>query len=194
MNEAGVIIAGRRSQLLQHEAAIRQLHDQVNTIPEVEAEYAKLTRDYGQYRSLYSELLLRKERERLGTVGEDQNVVSFNIIDPPAASIDPVAPKRQLLLIVVLVAGLCVGAGLAFLVHKVHPVFHDAKTLRALTGRPVLGVVSMTWLERHKLGRTVDFSSFAVAGASLMALFVIAFLLQEQFTSQVHALLSQASG
>jgi len=194
LNEAGVSIAGFRSQLSQHEATVRQLNDQVNTIPEVEAEYAKLTRDYGQYRSLYSELLLRKERERLGTVGEDQDVVSFNIINPPAASFDPVAPKRQLLLIAVLVAGLGLGVGLAFVIHKMHPVFHDARTLREVTGRPVLGVVSMTWLERHKLGRTVDFSSFAVAGASLLALFVIAVLLQEQFTTHLHALLSQAVG
>jgi len=194
LNEAGVSIAGLRSQFSQHEATVRMLNDQVNTIPEVEAEYAVLTRDYGQYRSLYNELLLRKERERMGTVGEDQNVVSFNIIDPPAASFDPVAPKRQILLIAVLVAGLGFGVGLAFLVHKMHPVFHEARTLREVTGRPVLGVVSMTWLERHKLGRTVDFSSFAVAGASLLALFVVAVLLQEQLTAQLHALLWQAAG
>jgi polysaccharide chain length determinant protein (PEP-CTERM system associated) len=194
LNEAGVTIAGLRSQIFQREAAVRQLNDQVNTIPEVEAEYAKLTRDYGQYRSLYSELLLRKERERMGTVGDDQNVVSFNIIDPPAASIEPVAPQRQLLLVVVLLVGLGAGAVLAFMVHKSHPVFHDAKTLREVAGRPVLGVVSMTWLERHKLARTVDFSSYAVAGASLLALFVITVLLQDRLTTKLHALFWQAAG
>jgi polysaccharide chain length determinant protein (PEP-CTERM system associated) len=194
LNEAGVTIAGLRSQLFQHEAAVRQLSDQVNTIPEVETEYAKLTRDYGQYRSLYSELLLRKERERMGTVGEDQNVVSFNIIDPPAALLEPVAPQRQLLLILALLAGLGAGVALAFVVHKAHPVFHDAKTLREVTGRPVLGVVSMTWLERHKLGRTVDFSSFALAGVSLLALFAMAVLLQDRLTAQLHTLLWQAAG
>jgi polysaccharide chain length determinant protein (PEP-CTERM system associated) len=149
LNEAGVRIAGVRSQIAQRDAMIRQFNDQVNTIPEVEAKYAELTRDYAQYKSLYDELLLRKERERMGTVGDDQDVVTFNIIDPPSASLEPVAPKRGLLLIVVLVMGFGAGAAVAFLIHKFHPVFHDARTLGEVTGRPVLGVVSMTWLERR---------------------------------------------
>jgi polysaccharide chain length determinant protein (PEP-CTERM system associated) len=193
LNEAGVRIAGINSQIAQRDSTIQQLRDQVNTIPEVEAEYAELTRNYAQYKSLYDELLLRKERERMGTVGDDKDVVSFNIIDPPAAAFEPVAPKRQLLLIAVLIVGLGAGAAIAFAIHKMNPVFHDARTLRETTGRPVLGVVSMTWLERHKVERTVDFSSFAFAGASLIVLFVVAILLQEQFTAQVHSLLSQAS-
>lgn len=194
LNEAGVRIAGLKSQISQRDATIRRLNDQVNTIPEVEAEYSELTRDYAQYQSLYSELLLRKERERLGTVGDDQDIVSFNIIEPPSASLEPVAPKRQLLLIVVLVLGLGTGGAVAFAIHKLNPVFHDAKTLREVTGRPVLGIVSMTWLERHKVQRTVNFSSFAVAGASLLALFAVMILLQDKFTMQLRALLTQVTG
>jgi hypothetical protein len=78
--------------------------------------------------------------------------------------------------------------------HQLNPVFHDARTLREATGRPVLGAVSMTWLERHKVERTVDFSSFTVAGASLVALFVVAVILRAQFATLMHSLIWQATG
>jgi len=194
LNESGVRIAGIRSQVTQSEVIVRQLNDQINTIPEVEAKYSELTRNYAQYAALYDELLMRKERERLGTVGEDRDVVSFNVIDPPAAAFEPVAPKRTLLLFGVLILGLGAGGALAFLIHQLNPVFHDARTLRDITGRPVLGVVSMTWLERHKVGRRIDFSSFAMVSVSLIAVFVITVLLKDQLSGLMHTLIWQATG
>lgn len=194
LNETGVQIAGLRGQVSQSEATVRQLNSQINTIPEIEAKYSELTRDYAQYKALYDELLMRKERERMGSVGEDRDVVSFNIIDPPAAAFEPVAPKRVLLLVGVLILGLGVGGAIAFVIHQMNPVFHDAKLLRDVTGRPVLGVVSMTWLERHKVGRRIDFSSFAMAGVSLVATFVLTILLQDKFVDLVHSLIWQATG
>jgi len=194
LNETGVRIAGLRSQVQQAEALVAQLNDQIHTIPEVEAQYAELTRDYAQYKALYDELLMRKERERMGTVGEDRDVVSFNIIDPPAASFEPVAPKRVVMLVGVLILGLGAGGALAFVIHQLNPVFHDARTLNQVTGRPVLGVVSMTWLERHKTGRRVDFSSFAIACISLVAVFVVTLFLKDQLVVLMHSLIWQATG
>ncbi len=194
LNESGVRIAGIRSQVNQAEALVRQFNDQINTIPEIEAEYAELTRDYAQYQALYNELLLRNERERMGTVGNDQDVVSFNIIDPPAVAFEPVAPKRVLLLVGVLILGLGAGGMIAFIIHQLNPVFHDAKTLRSVTGRPVIGVVSMTWLERHKVRRRVDFSSFAIASTSLIVLFAFTILLRDPLVGLMHTLIWQATG
>jgi len=194
LNDTGVRIAGLRSQVAQGEAVVRQLNIQINTIPEVETRYAELTRNYGQYQALYDELLMRKERERMGTVGDNRDVVSFNIIDPPAAAFEPVAPKRVILLFGVLILGLGAGGAIAFIIHQLNPVFHDARSLRDITGRPVLGVVSMTWLERHKVSRRIDFSSFAVASVSLVAIFVLTILLKDQLTGLMHSLLWQATG
>ena len=188
LNETGVRIAGFKSQIAQGETAVRRLKGQINTIPETEAQYSELTRNYAQYKSLYDELLLKKERERMGTVGEDRDVVSFNITEPPAASFEPVAPKRVLLLVGVLIVGLGVGGAVAFILHQLNPVFHEAKSLRTVTGRPVIGVVSMTWLERHKVERRVDFSSFAMVSSSLLILFVISIMLKDQIVVLLQAM------
>ena len=52
LNEANVKIAGLRSEVAQHQATVRRLSSQIETIPEIEAEFTKLTRDYAQYLSL----------------------------------------------------------------------------------------------------------------------------------------------
>ena len=156
LNESNVRIAGMRSQVAQREALVNRLNSQIGTIPEIEAQFAELTRNYTQYQSLYNELLMQKERERMGTVGDERDVVSFNIVEPPAATFEPIAPKRVVLIFAVLVFGLGVGGGVAFLFHQLNPVFHDLNTLRKVSGRPILGVVSMTWLERGRAKRRFE--------------------------------------
>ncbi len=179
MNQAGVKIAGLRSEVAQHQRIVNELNSQINTIPDVEAEYAKLNRDYFQYRELYNELLIRKERERMGEAGDEREVVSFNIIDPPSADLDPVAPKRTFFLMAVLVMGLGAGAAVALARHLVRPVFHDAHSLRSATGRPVLGMVSMMWFEKQKAKRIAGMASFSLTAVALLGVFLGAVIFQE---------------
>ena len=191
LNESGVQIAALRSQIAQIDSKVSQLNDQIDTMPEVEAKYAELTRDYSKYQSLYDELLMQKERERMGQVGDERDVVSFNVIEPPMVSIDPVAPKRTLFLIGVLLAGIGAAGAFAFVLHQLNPVFHDARTLREISGRPVLGVVSMTWLDRHRMARRISFSSFAMVGVGLFVVFVLTVLFKDEGVLVMNMLVSQ---
>lgn len=193
LNECGVRIAALRSQLSQQQRVVAELNNQINIIPEVEARYAELTRDYSQYRSLYDELLEQRERERLATAGEDRDVVTFNITEPPAAGLDPVAPMRALFLSGVLVVGLGFGAVLAWLINQLNPVFHDAQSLRNFAHRPVLGVVSVTWLERDRVKRRLNMMSFATASVTLMFVCGLLIVFQDQLVVFVDTLLLDKS-
>lgn len=115
----------------------------------------------------------------MSTVGDDRDVVSFNIVEPATSPLEPVAPLRGIMILIVLVAGIGAGGGVAYLIHLFNPVFIDVSTLRRVTMRPVLGVVSKTWLDRGKVVRRVDFSSFALAGAGLLVVFVSTVLFQD---------------
>jgi len=193
LNQSGVRIAGYRSEIAQHDAVVRKLNSQINTIPDVEAEYAKLNRDYDQYRSLYNELLVQKERERMGEAGEERDVVSFNMIQPPVAALEPVAPKRTFFLFFALVFGLGCGAGVAFILHASNPVFSDMATLRKLSGRPVLGAVSMTWLEEHRARQYLGLASFSSAAVILVLTFVCLIAFQDAGVAALQSLLSADS-
>lgn len=193
LNDSSVRVAALRSKLAQRQRAVRDLHDQINTIPEVEATYAKLTRDYSQYRSLYDELLEQRERERMGSAGDNRDVVTFNITEPPAAGLEPVAPMRGLFLVAVLVLGLGGGSALAWVIHQMNPVFHDARSLREATRRPVLGVVSMTWLDRNRATRRVNFLSFAAASALLVIACAILVAFNQELAAMMGALFQETS-
>ena len=60
--------------------------------------------------------------------------------------------------------------------HMMNPVFHDVSDLREATGLPVLGAVSMTWVERHHAERKSELTSYALVGCVLIASFVAVFL------------------
>jgi polysaccharide chain length determinant protein (PEP-CTERM system associated) len=179
LNQAGVTIAGLRSQVTQHREIVSKLNGQINTIPDVEAEYSQLSRNYDQYKELYGQLLLRKERERMGEAGEEREVVSFNITNPPSADFEPVAPKRTFFLFAVLVIGLGIGGTVSLVRHVIRPVFRDGNSLRLSTGRPVLGSISMMWFDRQKTKRAMGYISFSVSGAALIVVFVGVLMFQE---------------
>ena len=190
-NASSVRIVELESKVQQHRETVAELREQIDTIPEVEAQLAALTRDYDQYRTLYSEILMRKERERMGKVDEGSDVVNFNVTDPPTVSLDPVGPKRTLMVFGVLIFALGAGGGLAFVLNQLNPVFHDAESLRRFLDKPVLGQVSMTLLGPHKRRRRYDMVRFAAATTALFAFFSVVLVLQEPAVRLVRSVLGQ---
>lgn len=190
-NASSVRIVELESKLQQHRLTVADLREQIDTIPEVEAQLAALTRDYQQYQTLYSEILMRKERERMGKVEEGSDVVTFNVTDPPTVGLEPVGPKRTLMVFGVLILALGAGGGLAFVLNQLNPVFHDAESLRRFLDRPVLGQVSMTLLGPHKRRRRYDKVRFAAATSALFAFFTVVLVLQEPAVRLIRSVLGQ---
>ena len=76
--------------------------------------------------------------------------------------------------------------------HQINPVFHDVQSLRSITGRPVLGAISLTWQDRYQSNRKRHMTSFSMAGAALIGLFVVSIVFQEQVTDLVRAVLTSS--
>ena len=75
------------------------------------------------------------------------------------------------------VAGLAAAAALAFVLSRVNPVFNHTRELELVTGREVLGVVSLTNLEQVQAEERQGYRRFAFAGGGLAVAFVAALLL-----------------
>jgi polysaccharide chain length determinant protein (PEP-CTERM system associated) len=179
MNQVEVEIAALRSQLAerrQNEAALRKV---IDTVPEVEANYARLTRDYDVTKAQYNALLERLERARLSGDAEQTGTVKFNIVDPPSASYRPIFPNRPLLIVAVLFLGVGFGAGVSFLMHQLKPVFADSRALSDATGLPVLGTVQHGWKELEHAALRAGLKRYIAAAGALLVLFGVTLFVQQ---------------
>jgi len=170
LNEASVEVAALNRTFTAHEAKISELRRLVNSMPEVEAEFARLNRDYDVQRTRYTALVERLEQTNLGQDAEAANSgILMEVLDPPTASVGPVAPNRPVLVTLVFVASLGMAAALAWLMSKLNPVFNHSRELEQITGLPVLGSVSLTGLDKvHARERRGYFGYAAVAGTLLL--------------------------
>jgi polysaccharide chain length determinant protein (PEP-CTERM system associated) len=178
MNQVDVDMAAMRSELADHRRNEADLRRMVDTAPEVEAEYSRLTRDYDVTKTQYNNMLERLEKARVSGDAEETGVVRFNIVDPPSANFEPIFPNRPLLLVVVLVLGLALGAGIAYLQHMLRPVFSSERSLAEVTGLPVLGVVARTFEDKYRSKMRAGLMRYSVAAGLLLVSFVTVLVLQ----------------
>lgn len=179
LNQADVEIAALRSQLADHQRNEAELRRLVDTAPEVEAEYARLTRDYTVTRTQYNNLLERLEKARLSGDAEQTGVVKFNIVDPPSSSFSPIFPNRPLFLFAVFVVGIGAGCAVAYLMHMMRPVFSTSRSLADMTGLPVLGSVTRSWVEKYQAQLRRGLLRYSVAAAALFVVFIVVVVVQQ---------------
>jgi polysaccharide chain length determinant protein (PEP-CTERM system associated) len=144
-----------------------QLETMARAVPEVQAQYQGLDRDYSVLRHDYEELLSRREAANLAEAADTQaDKVKLEVVDPPQLPRLAVAPNRLLLMTGVLMAGLGGGAGLAFLLGQLSRSYNSVEDLRAL-GLPVLGGISLLQAPRPYRG------SIAVLGFGAAVLLLV---------------------
>jgi hypothetical protein len=190
LSQADVEVAAARRQVADREGRIAELRKMINTAPAVEAEYARLNRDYDVTRGQYHALAERLNRAKLSDKAEATGVVRFEVVEPPTGSSQPVSPDRIRLILVVLLGGLAAGIGVAYVMHQLRPVFVSARQLTELTQLPVLGVVSMTWLERHQAQARRAVRVYSMAVAVLMAVAAVTLLTQNATSHFLHGLIA----
>jgi polysaccharide chain length determinant protein (PEP-CTERM system associated) len=173
--DAEATVASLRAKVASYEAQYQQLRNSARLVPQVEAEYTQLNRDYEIQKKVYETLLARKQSATIGEGVQDFGGTQFRIIDPPRVLPEPVPPTRFALLGIA--CALSLGAGLiaAFVASQLLATFHDARTLRDVTQRPILGMITM--LHSDAVIRSKRRNGFLFAGGvgSLVACFAVVF-------------------
>ncbi len=190
MNQTEVEIATLTGQLDNHRRTEADLRRMLSTAPQVEAEFARLTRDYDVNRAQYTALLERLEKAKISDDASQTGLAKFDVIEPPNAANKPASPNRPLLLVVALMFSVMLGAGVAWLLSQLKPVFTNASHLTATTGLPVFGVVSRAWLPVHANVARAGLYKLAGASAALLVVFVAAIATHETGSRFLHGLLS----
>ncbi len=176
LNSADLQVTTLQTQLDQSERDVAELRRMVTTGPEIEAELARLNRDYGVTKAEYEALLQRLESARLSHDADRTEELRFKVLDPPRVPIRPTKPNRAVLLAAVLVASFCLGAGVAVVRAQTQPVFYTKSALAKSLNLPVIGVVTRAVSAEQQSVRRREYLAYGSAAAIIVAFIVIAAL------------------
>ncbi|MCB1940813.1 MAG: chain length-determining protein [Candidatus Accumulibacter sp.] len=169
VSQAEANVAALRTRVAEYQARYEQMKEAVKLMPQIEAEFAQLNRDYDINKKNYEQLVQRRESASMGSEINNTVGVDFRLIDPPRVSPKPVAPNRALFLPLTLVLALVAGVAVTFAASQIRPVFFDSRSLREVCGLPLLGTVSMLTDDATKRREKRDLVRFAAACVSLVA-------------------------
>jgi polysaccharide chain length determinant protein (PEP-CTERM system associated) len=167
--ESEANVASLRARVAEYDERYKRSVNQLKTMPQIEAEFTQLNRDYEIHKKNYEQLVTRRESAELsGDLESAGSVADFRLIDPPRASPNPVAPNRLLLLPAGLLIALAAGLFAAFVASQVRPVFFDGKALRDATGLSLLGTISLIPNEARHLKEKASLRRFLIATTGLV--------------------------
>ena len=178
--------------LAEQQRNLEELQQSIDIIPQVEADLAKLDRDYQLNKDRYLSLVERRESAKLAQkVEQSSNEITFKVVDAPVLPVIPSAPNRPLLLAGVLVAALGAGAAWSLLMFLLFPTFVDFKQLRKAIDLPVLGAVGLQMTHEQIRHRKKKLTSFVLAMLLMFVVFGGVIFFEEPASAQVRALISE---
>jgi hypothetical protein len=133
---------------------------------------AQLKREQEIAHKNYEQILARSESASLGAKADvTAELAEFRIVEPTAVSRWPAYPGPLHGAVGLLLLAPLLGLAAAALAEWLRPAIHDARSLRLLGDRPVLGTVSISHTpETQRRER--------LAGAAFTLAFVVAFVAQ----------------
>jgi polysaccharide chain length determinant protein (PEP-CTERM system associated) len=159
-------VASLRARVAEYAQRDERLRQANLKAPAVEQQLAQLNRDYLINKENYEKLVARRESAKLsGDLSATTSMMTFRVIDPPTVPLTATGPNRVRLLSLVFGAALLLGTLAAILMSRIRPTFASASALRAHTGLPVLGSVSLYWTptQRQQLRRQRRYCGGALA-------------------------------
>ena len=174
LGEAQAEVVALKTRSAQYESQLVEKRALLKTLSEVEAELANLNRNYAINKQMYEDLVIRRESSQLSTKAEQTgDKLQFKIIEPPRIPLEPDSPNRLLLTIMVMLAGLGAGIGVAIFYEQMKPTFYTRKQLAdTMDDIPVLGSVSMFWTPEEKRKRHLGIAVFGCVTLVLGVAFI----------------------
>ena len=174
--EADANVAALRTRVSDRQVRLGDLRSAAGRMPQVEAELAQLNRDYDVMRRNYDQLVARRESASIGVaVDETSQLAEFRIVEPARLLPSAVFPSRKMLVFSILVLAFAAGLVVTFVLASLHPTVQSLRSLREITQRPVLGVISYVPDERVLALEARRFKAF-VAGTGALVLIHFAWI------------------
>ncbi len=178
LSNADVELAELNTQRSQKQNLVNRLRGLVDVIPQVEAEFSRLNRDYGVVRGRYEEMLKRWETLQTSEhVRSNADSLRFQVIDPPFVPTKPIGPARPLFILAGFILAVGAALGIALLVSLLKPVLSSSQDLH-MNGFAVLGTIGLSTTEKLMWRRRMYSVLFGVGASLLVFTMMAAIVLQ----------------
>jgi polysaccharide biosynthesis transport protein len=165
-------LASARAMFSTLQTEIADLSTKTQESPGLEADRAKIERDYDTIKTTYEELLRKRERAYQSLKSETSTEpLTIRVIDSPEVPLKPVAPNRPLLISMVLGIGSILGLAIAFVMSQIHTTYLDVTRLREAAGLPVIGSITSIMSEQQRAQARTWFMMFIGALLSLLVVY-----------------------
>ncbi|MGA8671704.1 MAG: hypothetical protein WB679_17610 [Terracidiphilus sp.] len=135
-------ISNREHRIDELQGRINEYQARLNAAPATEQQFAEVTRGYDQSKSIYDDLLKKKNASEMATSMEQlQEGEHFTVLDPPSLPVKPDFPNRLKFCGIGLGLGLCVGAIVVVGFEFADDRLHSETDLKALLPMTILSEI-----------------------------------------------------
>src|SRR5688500_2003255 len=188
-------IARQQKTLSEVEGSIKTMSDRINSVPGAEVALTALDREYETKKTAFDKLLDEQQKIALSAqAAQQQQAQGIEVVDPANLPSKPVAPKRLMLVVMAIAAGLGLGLVLAGIFEiPLLMTIQTTEDARHYTGLPVLIAVPelLTPQEARALPRRRRLLLAAGVIATIVSIPLLALALR---LSHVFEFLMQGSG
>lgn len=140
------VVIGVDSQLKEINREIRTMADHIKTLPALEQEVVRLSREVKVNTDLYTALLNTAQQLKLITVAKRSNV---RLVDAPMLPEKPVSPNRPKIIALALLLGLFLGMLVAFIKKALHAGIDDPAEIERMLGVPVYATIPHSKMQKE---------------------------------------------
>jgi capsular exopolysaccharide synthesis family protein len=113
--------------------------NQISGVPKIEKNYLKLVRKKGIKQELYIFLMQKAEET---AISKTSNISVAKTIDPPKAQVMPISPRKNIIYLAGLIAGLVLPIIIIFAIDLLNTGVATKEEITKLTRVPVIGEIS----------------------------------------------------
>ena len=186
LRRAEAEVATLQASVNEHTRKVASMRNSLDEVTEVEAELAKLNRDYEVNQNQYQELVRRLEMARLSQEAEkSDDSIKFQIIDSPILPKHPIGPQRPLFITAVLILSIAIGAAFALFLDQARPVFLTTHHLNRETSLPVYGAVTLKLSEEKLRAERTTLAAFVLLVILMFGFYSISVMKHEAGASLI---------
>jgi polysaccharide chain length determinant protein (PEP-CTERM system associated) len=132
----------KRQEEQRLQAVVAQYTARLEAEPKRESELVELTRDYETTRSIYADLLAKREESNIAVNLEKKQIgEQFKVLDPPKEPARPFSPNRPLIYFMGAMAGFAVGLLVVTVYEYRDSSFRSEADIASVLHLPVLAVL-----------------------------------------------------